>query len=237
MGKVSGAISFRDLKPADMMKWLRSVDRKTLIQWSIIGGALFAFIFFFFLPMLNDNNRLMAENQSLQMMMQEASVKIARIPELKEQKSVYGARIAKIRDQFFEVHEKGELIKMISTVAAESGVRISASKPSAKKIELPDPFGMQYEPVNYELNVEGSYHDLGEFINGLELHAKNFSIFELQIAKKEREGQEVLDAGVLESTSVLTAFVKKPPGTPQVPGMIPGMEQGAIPGQYPPPQQ
>ncbi|OGX06102.1 MAG: hypothetical protein A3G87_02640 [Omnitrophica bacterium RIFCSPLOWO2_12_FULL_50_11] len=224
----------RDVKPADLVKWLRSLDRKTVIQWTIIGGALVAFIFFFFLPILGQNSQLLNEKKMLQFMIQQASAKIARISEMKKQKELYGARISGIRGQFFETEQKDELIKIISSVARTTGVRISASEPSKKNVELPPPFGGQYETVSYELIVEGSYHDLGMFINGLERYAKHFVIFELHIAKEKRE-----EARLLESTFTLTAFVKRLPGAPeepsmpQIPPIIPGME-GMVPGGFPP---
>lgn len=188
---------------AQLKLWIESVDRKTLILNLTMVGIFFVFVFFFLLPVVMHNKKMVSEVSGLKTTMGQASVKIARIPEMTKQKELFGARTQKIRERFFKTEDTSQLIEIISTLAAQTGVTISASRPSSKALELPLPFSMTYLPVSYELILEGSYHNLGTFINSLESYSKNFAVHNFQIAKGEKAPT------VHQCTIILTAFVQR----------------------------
>src|SRR3989338_6352934 len=90
---------------AEAKLWLKSIDRKTLIQNSLLGGALFVFVFFLFLPLSFQAKKLNYEVNQLKQKIDQANVKIIKIPEMIKQKELFGARIKKIRQEFFEPQE------------------------------------------------------------------------------------------------------------------------------------
>ena len=182
---------------------MATIDRKTLIQNAIIGSALAIFIFFFFLPLVMKNKKSIDETHMLEMMIRQAKTKIARIPEMKNQKKLYGARIDRVREQFFEAEEVDQLIQIISATAGETGVQITASRPASRELDLGAPFAQMYLAVSYELTIEGSYHHIGTFINRLERYPKNFAIHELRITSGEKMPV------VPQCTLILTAFLKR----------------------------
>ncbi len=189
----------------DIKIWFRSIDRKTLIQTATIAGAFLVFVLVFFFPILIENKRLVGEVKVLQAKVSQATVKILKIPEMTKQKKLFGERTKKIREQFFAADEADKLIEIISTIAADAGVKISATRPAAKLIEIPAPFSKTYMPFSYEFAVEGSYHNLGTFINSLEHYAKNFAVHDTEIVAP---GDKTLK--IQQSTLVITAFLKRP---------------------------
>lgn len=192
---------------AEVKLWLESIDRKTLIQNGLLGGALFVFVFFLFLPLSFQAKKLSREANQLKQKINQANVKIIKIPEMIKQKDLFGARIQKIRQQFFEPQETDLLIEIMSKAAADSGVKISASRPSAKSLELPSPFDKKYIPVSYELVVEGSYHGIGKFINLFEQFPSSFAVHSLQIVESTEK------TGFRQAELTLTAFIKHPSST------------------------
>jgi len=185
--------------------WIRSVDRKTLIQNATIAGAFLIFVLIFFFPILMENKRLSREVGGLRSKVSQAKTKIAKIPEMTKQKKLFGERTKKIREQFFTANEADKLIEVISTIATEAGVKIDATRPATKLIEIPAPFSKTYMPFSYEFTVEGSYHNLGSFINNLERYAKNFAVHDMEITVS---GDKTLKSQ--QSTLQITAFMKRP---------------------------
>lgn len=188
----------------DVKLWIASIDRKTLIQNATVVGAFFVFILLFFFPLLIQNKRLAGEASGLKMKVNQANVKIGRIPEMTKQKKLFGERTKKIREQFFAADEADKLIEVISTIATESGVKINATRPATKLLEIPGPFSKTYVPINYEFAVEGSYHNVGAFVNSLENYAKNLAVHDLQITAGDKTMK------TQQSTLVITAFLKRP---------------------------
>ena len=184
--------------------WIASMDRKVLIQNATAVGAFLVFLLFFFFPILIHNKKMVVEVNNLRTKLAVANVKIIRIPEMTKQKKLFGERIKKIRGEFFNAEEADKLIEVISTVAAESGVKINATRPSAKILEVPPPFVKTYVPISYEVVVEGAYHNLGSFVNRLEHYSKNLAVHDLQITP----GSD-LTSKTQQSTLVITAFIKR----------------------------
>src|SRR3989338_7325667 len=145
----------------NIVGWLWNLDRRLLIQGGIIAFSILLFIFGFFFPILIYNRKATLQVKQLQMMIQGAKKRITHIPEMKKQKEIYGARLKQAREQFFEPQEVDQIIQVISTTASRTGVRITASRPSNKALELPVPFNQLYIAATYELTIEGSYHKIG----------------------------------------------------------------------------
>ena len=183
--------------------WLVSAQKNPLVQQGIIVAALVGFILFFLLPIWMYNQKTSAQVKELERRIQTANAKIARIPEMNEQKEKYGVIIKKTREKFFEAKEIDGLIEIISTTAAAAGVRITATRPTYKTVEMSHPFDQMYLPVSYELIIEGSYHNLGLFVNGLERYPKHFVVSGLEIGNNEK----VQDTH--NCTLSLTAFLKR----------------------------
>ena len=182
--------------------WLESIDRPTLIRNAVLGASLLAFAMFICLPMAIQAKKLSKEGESLRSKINLANVKISRIPEMLKQKEQYGARIKKIREEFFETQQTDKLIEIVSKAAVDSGVKISASKPSAEIIEIPPPFDKSYTPVSYDLSIQGGYHAIGKFVNFFEQYPKSFAVHNLTISHGPS------DSLLREATLTLTAFIK-----------------------------
>ena len=196
-------IAIPKISPESIKLWIASVDRKTLIQNATAGGAFLVFVLFFLCPMIIHNKKVAGEVVHLKTNVSQAKFKIARIPEMRRQKELFGERIKKIRGQFFEADQADKLIEVISTIAAESGVKINATRPATKALEVPAPFSQAYVSISYEFAVEGSYHNLGTFVDSLERYKKNFAVHELGITAGDNTSR------TQQSILIITAFVKR----------------------------
>jgi Tfp pilus assembly protein PilO len=182
---------------------IEGLDRKVLIQIAVIIVTLVVFIAAFFLPVLMQNKKSIREVKKLKMMIQGAKIKVGRLPEMKKQKEMFGARLKEGRLKFFEPEEVDQIIKVISQTASEANIRISASKPSDKAIELTPPFGQLYVAASYELSIEGTYDSIALFINGLERYQKTFLVSDLRISKGQTNKMEH------QCGLVISAFLKR----------------------------
>ena len=196
-------ITLPNLSPEKIKLWLQSIDQKVLIQNSIVAGSFLIFLIVFFFPLLIHNQKSKGQVDNFKNKLNQARSKILKIPEMKRQKDLFGARVQKTREQFFESEETDKLIEVASAIAGETSVRISASRPSDEVIELPKPFDARYSSVSYELVVEGTYHNLGMFVNGLEEYSKNFSIRNFQILAATK------GATVHQCSLTITAYLKQ----------------------------
>lgn len=188
---------------AQLKSWLSGFDRKELIQNGVIIGAFLIFILFFFFPFLARNRQMSQDVSQLTAQVRNAGLLIAKLPEMKKQKEIFGARMEKIRKQFFTPEEAKQLIEIISTTASQSKVRITATQPGTKEAALPEPFQQLYRISSYELTVEGSYHGLGSFINRLEQHSKNFAVPEFKMTENKEA------PAVHKAVLVVDAFMER----------------------------
>lgn len=180
-----------------------SARKSPYFQQGVIIALLAVFILFFFLPIWMQNRKTSAQVSELKRRIETANAKIARIPEMTKQKEEQTSKLQKVRNQFFEAKEIDKLIEIISTAAADTGVRISATRPTYKTVEMPPPFDQIYLSVSYELIVEGPYHNFGSFINALERYPKHFVVSNLEIQNSDKTPD------IHKYTLNLTAFLKK----------------------------
>ena len=183
--------------------WIGSFDRKVLIQHGIITGAFLIFIVFFFLPILKDNKETRDNARRLDSQINAARMVIAKIPELKRRKEVFGERIEKIRNQFFKTEEEDQLIEIISKTATEAGVEIRAVQPFSQELNLAEPFAQYYKASSYELVLEGGYHNVGTFLNLIEENEKNFAVHNFKLV------QDKESPFVHKSITIATAFIER----------------------------
>lgn len=196
-------LQFNQLDLKAILEAGKSIDRRILIQGGVILFFSLLFIFGFFMPILMQNKKSVGQVKQLQLMIQGAKTRIARIPEMKQQKEMYGARLEEVRKQFFDPQDIDQIIKVISTTATQAGVRISSSRPSSRAVEFPAPFNQMYMAASYELTLEGPYHRLGTWLNSLERYPKSFGVHDLALEKSEAA------PAALRGTVVLTAFFRR----------------------------
>ena len=183
--------------------WVATVDRKTLTQYGIWGGAFLVFVLLFLVPLLAKNKSAADEVNQLKSKITTARSIIGRLSEMRKQKEAFGARMERVRVGFFKAEEAKQLIEIISKTAAESKVRITASQPAGQEVVLPPPFDQVYRPLSYELTVEGGYHDFGMFLYRLEHYSKNFAIREFKMTTDKNT------PGIQKGLITVTAFFER----------------------------
>ncbi len=189
--------------PKALSDWLKTVDRKVLIQFGAIFILFLIFIVFFFMPIAAKQQKAKLGNLGLKRQIQNGNIKAAKLPKMKEDQKLYGARIEAIRTGFFSSSDEDKITEIFTTLAGKSGVRIVATRTSTEKLELPPQFSMLYRVLNYDLTVDGSYHKIGLFMNALEEYERNFAVYHLRLIKSLNTPL------MLECQLVLTVFFKE----------------------------
>ena len=184
-------------------EWLAKLDRRMLIQNSIFGAILLIIVFVGVVPVFITNQKMIGEVRELQSHVRDATVRISKIPAMKKEKEFLSKRAEIVRQKFFKMGEIDQLIEIISSTAQKAGIRITASRPSNLELKLEAPFDKLYTAVSYDLSIEGSYHQIGWFFNGLERYGKSFIIPNFYLKGKDAR------SGILQSNFVLAALIER----------------------------
>lgn len=132
-----------------------------------------------------------------------AQEKIKNLPQLRKNRKAYIDQISNLEKQFYDEDQVSELIGSVSEIAKETGITINSSKQYEYKGNdaiTKNPF---YRPILIKLELEGKYHNFGEFVNRLERNSKMIRIYEINIQRGEETKKDKLEIEL----SVLT-FLK-----------------------------
>lgn len=150
---------------------------------SVIIALLF--IFLIFLPKNEDLTTLGNKIEKLDSEIATSLEKIKRLDSLIAENKVLKAKLSRLQEQLPEEKEVSVLLKQISELGLQSGLKMLLWKPEAKKTE---PQGLYVEiPVKVEVLTE--YHKLGNFLSHISRLPRlvNISNIVLQTRKRGKE--------------------------------------------------
>jgi len=127
----------------------------------LLGGILAAiaglFVYFVYLPELNNLDTLVQEKQSLAAKLQQDQRIANNLPKFKAEYEKMKARLDEALTELPNDKEIPTLLTNIAGLAKESGLAVQLFKPSG---ETPKGF---YAEVPVVLKLNGTYHELGKF--------------------------------------------------------------------------
>jgi type IV pilus assembly protein PilO len=147
-------------------------------------------IFVIFLPKNEEVNSLLAKSADLDKKIAVGESKIKRLDELIKENAMLKRELARLKEQLPEEREVSMLLKQISELSLQSGLKVLLWKPGPRTV---DPQGLYVEiPVDVEVLAE--YHRLGDFFSHISRLPRLVNISDIQLRGKEGSANVTIDA-------------------------------------------
>jgi type IV pilus assembly protein PilO len=173
----------------------------------VVASAALAGGFYYFYEMgqqatLGDKEKELA---SVRERIQRASATARQLPEFRKQVGDLQARIDALKPILPEERDVGDLLRRVQTLATQSNLKINGFRPLA--ITTHD---LHAEwPIS--LQLEGTYHNLGLFLDKVSKFPRIINVGSLVLAAKDPPTTATIDITCTATTFVL---VEKPPEPP-----------------------
>lgn len=170
---------------ADILEYLKKIDRKTAIQIGI-GAFIFLLIWIFFIyPAWFGRIAVKRHLQETRAQVSMAKTMILKKPEWVKTKDRAVSQVQEAKQRLFGLGETSLLLGTISQMAEDCNVAIVTSRPKKYDSKFPAPYDQQYEGSLYDLTVEGNYHEVGRFIGKVESYSKLLQVRSFDLNAKE----------------------------------------------------
>ncbi len=190
----------------------------------VLAAIIGIFIYFIYIPKNNEMTALNGEMEKLDADIRFNEAKAARIEELKRENIKLQKQLADLKDQLPPEAEVAPLLKQVSDLGIQTGLRFKLWKPTDKK---PNSSGLYIEiPVNVE--VAGGYHAVATFFDRIGHLPRIVNIANLKMSSAKSEGGRMM----IQTTFDAVAFAAVSPGSegektglkkaPMKPGVKPG---------------
>jgi len=176
-------------------------QKKKILIIGGIGVLLVADIFFIFFPLIGKTFQLRSEIVSIKKNIAVLNQQIAMRGETQKKLEALKNDQARFQKLFPKEEEVPALLGELSTVAGKLGVDIISVRP-AKTNPGAVPTPSFFHEVIIEMSGRGGYHQIGRFINKLEMLDKFISIQDIEITT-ERTTPRVHIFRILLSTYIL----------------------------------
>lgn len=192
----------QQLTAKDIAAFLKSIDKKRWIQIAAAAAGVILFLVGVAFPAWFEGPAIKSRIQSIQNDVTTTNALILRRPELEKNKQAFLQFIREAKERIYQPDESSLLLGTLSKLAEESRVSIIASKPQNYEGKFPEPFNRQYEASQYDVTVEGSYHDLASFVSRIESSPKLLRVQSFHLRPQEETPQSHLADISLSALSV-----------------------------------
>ena len=179
---------------------------------AIICGA---FWYFWYSPALEEESRKTAQLEALQREIRALEVTANKLQEFQREVQLLEAQLETLKRILPPEKETPDLMRRVQSLASQSRLNIKTFTPAA---EVMKDF---YKEVPINVDVEGTYHDLGQFFDRVSRLARLVNMTNVKVkAQANQTGSNTIAASGVATTYV---YVDKPPSPPPgAPGARPG---------------
>jgi len=138
-----------------------------------------------------------------------------RLPEVRKEIAGLEQQLAALRERLPEEQDVADLLRRVQGMATESNLTIRGFTPRAaarKQLHMEWPIGLQ---------LEGTYHNLGDFLERVSKFPRIINVGDIQIRAREGTGSATITA---ECTATTFVLLETPPATAAAPGVAPSAE-------------
>lgn len=180
---------------------------------AIICGA---FWYFWYSPALEEESRKTAQLEALQREIRALEVTANKLQEFQREVQLLEAQLETLKRILPPEKETPDLMRRVQSLASQSRLNIKTFTPAA---EVMKDF---YKEVPINVDVEGTYHDLGQFFDRVSRLARLVNMTNVKVkAQANQTGSNTIAASGVATTYV---YVDKPPSPPPgAPGARPGV--------------
>jgi len=162
-----------------------------------------AFWYFYASPAQAQLATKRAEVQKLQAQIKDGLATAKRLPEFRREVTVLEAQLDRLRTVLPEEQDVADLLRRVQAMATQSNLKISGFTPAQvtrRELHAEWPIG---------LKLEGSYHDLGTFLERVSKFPRIINVGALHIAA--RDAQTAQSTVTAECTAMTFVLVKDAP--------------------------
>ena len=144
-----------------------------------------------------------AQVQKLQVQIKDGLATAKRLPEFRREVTVLEAQLDRLRTVLPEEQDVADLLRRVQAMATQSNLKISGFTPAAvtrRELHAEWPIG---------LKLEGSYHDIGTFLERVSKFPRIINVGALHIAA--REAQTAQSTVTADCTAMTFVLVKDEP--------------------------
>jgi type IV pilus assembly protein PilO len=170
------------------------------------GGAAGAFYYFYEMPQQETLAARRAELSAVQDKNAKGAETARQLPMFRSQIADLEARLAALKPILPEEKDVGDLLRRIQTLATQSNLTIRGFRPqpiATKEIHAEWPIGLE---------LEGTYHNLGAFLDRVSRFPRIINVGALAISAKDNPTQSAtIQVSCTATTFVLVDQVAEPP--------------------------
>jgi type IV pilus assembly protein PilO len=170
----------------------------------VIGLAVCAFIYFFYIPMNTQIKQLDKELRDLQATIAQNDARIKKLDELRAEVKSLQERLKVLTEQLPPGSEVSGLLRQLQNLVSQSGLTLKLWRPSKQRTHSS---GL-YEEIPITMELTGGYHDTARFLDQVSKMTRIVNMLNLSMT-----GATMNKAGVMEikisSTAMTFAAVEK----------------------------
>jgi type IV pilus assembly protein PilO len=175
----------------------------------LAGGAAGAFFYFYELPQQQALAVRTAELQAIEGRNAKGQETARQLPAFQAQVADLEARLEALKPILPEEKDVGDLLRRIQTLATQSNLSIRGFRPqpiATKEIHAEWPIGLE---------LEGTYHNLGAFLDRVSRFPRIINVGSLVISSKDNPTPSTsIEVSCTATTFVLVDQVAAPPAAP-----------------------
>jgi type IV pilus assembly protein PilO len=189
---------------------------------SVLVAALIcgAFWYFSYSPMLEEESKKQAQLEALQREIRALEVTANKLQEFQREVQLLEAQLETLKRILPADKETPDLMRRVQALASQSRLNIKNFTPGP---EVAKDF---YKEVPINVDVEGTYHDLGLFFDRVSRLARlvNMANVKVKAHQKQTASNTIAASGVATTYVYVDKPAQPPPGAP---GARPGARPGA----------
>lgn len=192
------------------LDFLKSLDRKLLIDLGIRYGLVLFFLIVLLIPSCGRYQTLKGQMGAKKAQLQTARLKLSQAQKAQIDRDAIAGEILAYEERFFADEELSQMLGMVSDLAKQNNLQMRSSKPIKEAAQAPQPAlplkppspslpaaqppsAPLYNDQEFEIELAGTYHSLGNFLSNLRDYKKYIRARKVTMlaAATPQSGQEI----------------------------------------------
>lgn len=149
---------------------------KIILAVFIIGGGLYVYLSYFWLPISKKITELEKKNTDMEKQIASAKATIAKYPNLEKKLKELQAQKEELKKKIPVDKNISDLFRLVKKIADKNSVSIDSIVPLGTVNET------YYFRITYNMTVKGSYHNIGRFLGEIAAEDRILNIENLTIS-------------------------------------------------------